>query len=138
MATQIRGIPASTGTVLLRIVSWLFKLGGLLFALMAVFMTVGNAMGMTPPAGYTSYRFPVLLLAAFAIALFGIGVLLARHSRVGGVLALAINLYPTMFILAGQRPFAWTDAVVAIVTVVVIASIWPQLTSWSLRPRQAT
>lgn len=132
MATQIQSSPSSSASLWLRIVSWFFKLSGLLLALSALAGLTGKVLRLLPSAGYPRYWFSMLEVSAFAIILFAIGILLARRSRVGALLALAIALCPLAFVIGGARPLDWSDAIVTVITLAVIASIWPQL-SWRMR-----
>ena len=110
-------------------IAWIFKLSGSLFAFMAFFALIPLVLGWTPSADNPGYAWSFLLSMAMAGALFATGVLLARRERAGGLLALALTLYPLAFVLAGQRSLTRYDVIVTVVTVAVIASIWPQLSS---------
>ena len=130
MGTQIQSSRSSSATLWLRIVSWFFKLSGLLMALSALAGLTGKVMRLLPSPAYP--WFSVLEVSAFAIILFAIGMLLARQSRVGALLALAIALFPLASVIGGRRPLDWSDAIVTVVALAVIASIWPQL-SWRMK-----
>jgi hypothetical protein len=133
MTAQTEISPSSASALLLRLVSWLFKLGGSLFVLMALFSLAPVAMRLPHNPDEPSYWVTFVIAAAFGIALIGIGMLLARRSRIGALLALVINLYPLAFVLSGERPLHWTDVVISLSTIAVIASVWPLL-SWQTRP----
>ena len=129
MATQLQESRSNTAALWLRFVSWLFKLAGSLFGVIALFLLAPIVMRHPRRESDPSYWFSFLLVSGFAIALVGIGMLLARRSRVAAILALIITLYPTAFVLSGERPLHWSDVLVSVITLTVIASIWPQL-SW--------
>ena len=129
MATQIQKTASSTPSRWLRVIAWYFKLGGFLFAFIALFALVALILDWSPSPGNPSYAVTLLLLSAMAAALLATGFLLARRLRAGALLALAVTLYPLAFVLTGRRPLSWLDIVVSVVTVAVIASIWPQLSS---------
>jgi hypothetical protein len=132
MAKEIQLSRSSPTSLWLRIVSWFFKLSGLLLALSALAGLTGKVMRLLPTAGYPSYWFSLLEVSALAIILLAIGILLARQSRVGALLALAVALCPLGFVIGGARPLDWSDAIVTLITLAVIASIWPQL-SWRMQ-----
>jgi len=111
----------------LRLIAWFYKLGGFLFFVMAVLALVAYAADVQPSTGNPSFGVTLLSLSAMSAALLLTGVLLARRSRAGAVMALILSLYPWAFVLTGQRPVHWTDVVVTVVTVAVIERIWPQL-----------
>lgn len=131
MATQIQKTASSNPSRWLPVVAWFFKLGGFLFAFIALFPLVALVLDWSPSPGNPSHAVTLLLLSAMAGALLATGFLLARRARAGALLALAVAFYPLAFVLTGQRPVSWLDIVVALVTVAVIASIWPQLSSRS-------
>jgi hypothetical protein len=113
----------------LRLIAWFFKLGGFLFAVMALLALVAFVLDQSPSPGNPSYVVMLLSFSAMAGALLLTGVLLARRARAGALMALIVTLYPLAFVLTGRRPFSWLDVIVTLVTVAVIASIWPQLSS---------
>src|SRR5690349_2448542 len=130
MGTEVEHSRFSYAGLWLRFVAWIFKLGGALFVVIGVLSLVGIMTGSAPPQDSPPQWVLLLLVLAMAVALIATGVLLARRSRVGAILGLLLTLYPTLFIFAGRRPFEWSDAIVDVITIVVIVSIWPQLTSW--------
>jgi hypothetical protein len=129
MGTHIQATFSSGPSMWLRLIAWLFKLSGFLFAVMAVLALVGFVLGVSPSSGNPSFAVTLLILSATAGALLLTGVLLARRARAGAVMALIVTLYPLAFVLTGRRPFSWVDVVVTFVTIAAIASIWPQLSS---------
>lgn len=131
MTAQIQETFSSRPSRWLRVIAWFFKLGGFLFAFMALFALVALVLDLSPLPGNPSYAVTLLLLSAMAGALLVTGFLLARRARAGALMALAVTLYPLAFVLTGRRPLSWLDIVVTVVTVAVIASIWPQLSSRS-------
>jgi hypothetical protein len=128
MATHVHESGSSTASLWLRLVAWFFKLGSALFALMALLGFAGLIVGLPENSSYSA-ALSVLILFAFAICLLAAGVLLARRSRLGAILALLLNTYPIAFVLTGVRRFEWYDVVVPLLTIAVLISIWPQL-SW--------
>ena len=135
MVTQTQTTLSTSRSIWLRVVAWLFKLGGALSALMALF-TLAFGRGWSPSAGKPSYP-TTLFLSAMAAGLLATGFLLARRARAGAFLALAITLYPLVFVATRVRPFSWLDAVGTVITVAVIASIWPELRSHQQSSRAA-
>jgi len=129
MGAQIPDALSSGASIWLRVIAWIFKLSGSLFAFVAVFALIPLMSGWTASADSPGYALSFVLSMAMAGALFATGVLLARRERAGGLLALALTLYPLAFVLAGQRPLTRYDVIVTVVTVAVIVSIWPQLSS---------
>lgn len=111
----------------LRLIAWFYKLGGFLFVVMAVLALVAYAAGAQPSSGDPSFGMTLLRLSAMSAALLLTGVLLARRSRAGAVMALILSLYPWVFVLTGQRRLSWVDVIATVATVAVIGSIWPQL-----------
>jgi uncharacterized membrane protein YhhN len=103
---------------------------------MALF-TLAFGRESSPSAGKPSYAVTLLLLSAMAAGLLATGFLLARRARAGAFLALAITLYPLAFVATGVRPFSWLDVVATVITVAVIASIWPELRSHQQSSRAA-
>jgi hypothetical protein len=129
MGAQIPDVLSSGASIWLRVIAWIFKLSGSLFAFVAFFGLIPLVLGWTASADSPGYALSFLLSMAMAGALFATGVLLARRERAGALLALVLTLYPLAFVLAGQRPLARSDVIVTVVTVAVIASIWPQLSA---------
>ena len=127
MAKEIQATVSSGPLMWLRLIAWFYKLGGFLFFVMAVLALLAYAAGVQPSSGNPSFGMTLLSLSAMSAALLLTGVLLARRSRAGAVMALILSLYPWAFVLTGQRPVHWTDVVVTVVTVAVIERIWPQL-----------
>jgi len=127
MAKEIQATVSSGPLMWLRLIAWFYKLGGFLFFVMAVLALVAYGAGVQPSSGNPSFGMTLLSLSAMSAALLLTGVLLARRSRAGAVMALILSLYPWAFVLTGQRPVHWTDVVVTVVTIAVIERIWPQL-----------
>ena len=133
MAKEMQATVSSGPLMWLRLIAWFYKLGSFLFFVMAVLALVAYAAGVQPSSGNPSFGMTLLSLSAMSAALLLTGVLLARRSRAGAVMALILSLYPWAFVLTGQRPVHWTDVVVTVVTIAVIERIWPQLS-----PRRAS
>ena len=127
MAKEMQATVSSGPLMWLRLIAWFYKLGGFLFFVMAVLALVAYAAGVQPSSGDPSFGVTLLSLSAMSAALLLTGILLARRSRAGAVMALILSLYPWAFVLTGQRPVHWTDVVITVVTVTVIERIWPQL-----------
>lgn len=113
----------------LRLIAWFFKLGGLLFALGALFALAGLILDLPSAPGNPSHALTLFVLSSVAGALLTTGFLLAKRARAGAFMALGLALYPWAFVLAGVRTFSWLDIIYTVVTSAVIASIWPQLSS---------
>ena len=133
MAKEIQATVSSGPLMWLRLIAWFYKLGGFLFFVMAVLALMPYAAGVQGSSGNPSFGMTFLSLSAMSAALLLTGILLARRSRAGAVMALILSLYPWAFVLTGQRPVHWTDVVITVVTVTVIERIWPQLS-----PRRAS
>jgi hypothetical protein len=129
MATHIQDPLSSGRSIWLRVIAWFFKLGGSLFALMALFSLVALVFDWPASAGHPSNAVMLLLFSVMAGALIATGVLLARRARAGALLAVILSLYPFAFVLIGSRPLSWLDIASSLITVAVIASIWPELSS---------
>ena len=133
MAKEIQATVSSGPLMWLRLIAWFYKLGGFLFFVMAVLALMPYAAGVQALSGNPSFGMTFLSLSAMSAALLLTGILLARRSRAGAVMALILSLYPWAVVLTGQRPVHWTDVVVTVVTIAVIERIWPQLS-----PRRAS
>ena len=133
MAKEIQAAVSSGPLMWLRLIAWFYKLGGFLFFVMAVLALQAYRAGVRPSSGHPWLGVTLLRLSAMSAALLLTGVLLARRSRAGAVMALILSLYPWGLVLTGQRPVHWTDVVVTVVTIAVIERIWPQLS-----PRRAS
>ena len=134
MATQIPDTVSSGRLIWLRVIAWFFKLGGFLFALMALSTLVALGFDAPASAAEPSSGVMLLLFCVMAGALIATGILLARRARAGAILAVILSLYPLVFVLIGKRPLSWLDIASSVITVAVIASIWPELSS----PRKLT
>ena len=73
------------------------------------------------------YPQALLIVSAASVLTFATGILLARRSRIGGVLGLALTLYPFAFALWGRSVVTLLDAGVAAVTVVALILVWREL-----------
>ena len=124
----IRFAPVSRGpSTRLRLAAGYFTLSGAVtLALLAI--ALGSA-ALGPPAAAALLRAhplaPVLRLAS-ALLLLWTGRLLARGSRRGGALAVALLVPPLVAALAGQ-PVPTSSLVVGVVGVLVVLSVWRDL-----------
>jgi hypothetical protein len=118
---------------LLKVTAWYFKLGGILFAFMAVSGLVSGA-ALHWPSSTEGMPYPqaMLIVSAAAVALLATGILLARRSRIGGVLALGLTLYPFAFAIWDRRSVTLLELGIAAVTVVALLLIWREL-EWPRR-----
>ena len=115
-------------STLLRIIAWYFKLGGIVFAFMAISGLIsGVALQWTSSPGGLSYPLALIIVSAMSIALLTTGVLLARRSRIGGLLGLGLTLYPFAFAISERRSVPLLDFVVAGVTVIALLIVWREL-----------
>jgi hypothetical protein len=69
----------------------------------------------------------LLVLSAATVALFATGILLARRSRIGGLLGLGLTLYPFAFAIWDRRRVPLLEVGIAAVTVVAVLLIWREL-----------
>ena len=114
-------------SMLLRIIAWSFKLGGIVFAFMtASGLISGVALHWPSSPDGLSYPLALISVSAMSIALLATGILLARRSRVGGLLGLGLTLYPFAFAIGERRSVASLDLGVAGLTVVALI-VWREL-----------
>jgi hypothetical protein len=115
-------------STLLRITAWYFKLGGIVFAFMAVSGLIsGVALQWPSSADGLSYPLALISIFAMSVALLATGVLLARRSRIGGLLGLGLTLYPFAFAISERRSVPLLELGVAGVTVVALLIVWREL-----------
>ena len=78
----------------------------------------------------------MLIVSAASVALLATGILLARRSRIGGVLALGLTLYPFAFTIWGRRSVTLLELGIAAVTVAAVLLVWREL-EWPRDSRSA-
>jgi hypothetical protein len=120
-------------STLLRVTAWYFKLGGVFFAVVTVSGLVSGIVLHFPSTEGMAYPVAMLVVLAASVALLATGVLLARGSRIGGVMALVLTLYPFAFVMWNRRTVSPLELAIAAVTVVAVLLIWREL-EW---PRNA-
>ena len=113
-------------SIWLRLVAFYFKVGGVIFAVIAVLGLVsGFALDWAPG---TTQAMPmpltVAIVCAMAVALLATGILLARRLRAGAVLGLVLTLYPSAFALVQRRTMAWLELALIVVPTIVLVSVW--------------
>ena len=69
----------------------------------------------------------LISVSAMSIALLATGILLARRSRIGGLLGLGLTLYPFAFAIGERRSVASLELGVAGLTVVALLIVWGEL-----------
>lgn len=125
MKPEDRFAPLSTAPSLLIVVAaWNFMLSGVANGLLAI-MLIGGAKGTTLNLGVLAAAVGLRLAAAGG--LFWTGLLLKRGERRGGWLALAFTLLPVLPLLLGA-PADWVTILWTVVSLLVLASIWNDLT----------
>ena len=113
---------------LLRVTTWYFKLGGILFAFVAVSGLIsGIVLHLPSSTEGMPYAQAMLIVSAASVALLATGILLARRSRIGGVLALGLTLYPFAFTIWGRRSVTLLELGIAAVTVAAVLLVWREL-----------
>jgi hypothetical protein len=113
---------------LLRVTAWYFKLGGILFAFMAISGLVGGIALQWPSSTEGMPYLPAMLIVSVgSVALLATGTLLARRSRIGGVLALVLTLYPFAFAIWDRKSVTLLEIGIAAVTLVAVLLIWREL-----------
>ncbi len=121
-------VKTNGSSIWLRIVAWYFKLGGILFVVIAALgLTSGLALRWSPVTDGMSYPLALAIISAMAVGLLATGILLARRLRAGAVLGLVFTLYPLAFALIQRRSAAWLDLGIMAVTVIVLLSVWREL-----------
>jgi hypothetical protein len=116
-------------SIWLRLVAYYFKIGGVIFAVIAVLGLVsGFALDWAPG---TTQAMPmplaVAIVCAMAFALLAAGILLARRLRAGAVLGLVLTLYPVAFALVQRRTMTWLELALIVVPTIVLVSVWREL-----------
>ena len=136
MPFHLRLTEGGFGSIRLMFVSWLFKVGGIIFGITTITVLIALVLGMSTPNGPKLQLAALLILAVMAVALFSAGQILARHQRRGAVLALALTLYP--FVLAPLTGAAMNriDIAVTAVTAILVLSVWREL-AWRRYPTTA-
>ena len=113
---------------LLRVIAWYFKLGGIIFAFVAVSGLIGGvALHWPASTSNMPYRQALLIVSAASVSLFVTGILLARRLRIGGILGFGLTLYPFAFDIWNRRLPTPVDLAVAAVTVVALLLVWREL-----------
>jgi hypothetical protein len=136
MPFHLRLTEGGFGSIRLMFVSWLFKVGGIIFGITTIAVLIALVLGISTPNGPKLQLAALLIVAAMAVALFSAGQMLARHQRRGAVLGLALTLYP--FVLAPLTGAAMNriDIAVTAVTAILVLSVWRELT-WRRNPTTA-
>ena len=110
-------------SIWLRLVAFYFKIGGVIFAVIAVLGLVsGFALDWAPG---TTQAMPmpltVAIVCAMAVSLLATGILLARRLRAGAVLGLVLTLYPSAFALVQRRTMDCRGGIIAVPTIVLLS-----------------
>jgi hypothetical protein len=114
--------------MLLKILAWVHKLGGMVFAFIAVSGLVsGAALNWPWLAGGLSYPLAIIVFSATSVVLLATGFLLARRSRIGGILALILALYPFAFAIAERRSVSLAELLIEGLTIVALLVVWREL-----------
>jgi hypothetical protein len=117
-------------------VSWLFKVGGIVFGITCITVLITLVLGLSAPSGPKLQLADLLILAAMAVALFTAGQMMAWHQRRGGVLGLALTLYPFVLAPLTGASMDRIDIAVTAVTAILVLSVWRELT-WRSNPTTA-
>ena len=133
MPLRLRLAKGGFGSIRLMFVSWLFKVGGIIFGIMTISILVALVMGVNIPNASGLELAAPLILAAMTIALFSAGQMMAHHQRRGAVLALALTLYPFVFAPLTHASMGQLDIVLSGVIVILVLSVWREL-SWRRSP----
>ncbi len=118
------------GSFRLMFVSWWFKLGGIIFAIITLTAISAFVVGSSISDGPRPQRLAIFILAAMTIALYITGQMLAHHQRQGAVFGLVLTLYPFLFTPFTHAPLDRIDIAISAVTVILLISVWREL-SWS-------
>lgn len=118
------------GSFRLMFVSWWFKVGGIIFAFITLTALSAFIVGSSISDGPRPQRLAIFILAAMTIALYAAGQMLAHHQKSGAVLGLALTLYPFTFPAFTHAPLDRIDTAVSAVTVILLISVWREL-SWN-------
>jgi hypothetical protein len=116
------------GSLRLMFVSWLFKVGGIIFGFVTLTALVAFVVGSSISDGPRPQIIGIFILAAMAIALYTAGHMLAHHQRRGAILGLALTLYPFVFAPFTNAAMDGIDIAVSAVTVILLLSVWGELT----------
>jgi len=124
MTTKIK--PPS---ILLRLVAFYFKAGGVLFFIIAALgLFSGLALNWAPTTNQEMpYTFAMGIVLVMALALLVTGILLGRRLRAGAVLGLVLTLYPLVLSPIQHRSLGWPELVLTGVTTIVLLSVWREL-----------
>jgi signal transduction histidine kinase len=116
------------GSIRLMFVSWWFKIGGIIFALITLSGIAAFVVGTSISDGPRPQTAALFIVAGMTIALYATGRMLAHHDRRGAVLGLVLTLYPFVFAPFTNAPMDSIDIAVSAVTVILLLSVWPELT----------
>jgi hypothetical protein len=136
MPLHLRLAKGGFGSIRLMFVSWLFKVGGILFGMITIMVLVALVLGVGIPNASGLERAAPLILGAMTIALFSAGQMMAHRRRRGAVLGLALTLYPFVFAPLTNASMDQLDIVVSGVIVILLLSVWRELT-WRRNPATA-
>ena len=116
-------------SIWLRLVAFYFKMGGVIFAVIAVLGLVSGFALDWAPGTTQGMPFPLamVIVSTVAISLLATGILLGRRLRAGAVLGLVLTLYPLAFALIQRRSMAWLELGFIAVTTIVLIRVWREL-----------
>jgi hypothetical protein len=115
-------------------VAWLFKLGGIIFGIMAVTVLIVLLLGLDTPDGPKVQIATLLIVTAMGVALFAAGRMMAHHDRRGAIIGLALTLYPVILAPFTDASMDRFDMVVTAVIALLVLSVWRDL-AWHGTPR---
>ena len=116
-------------SIWLRLVTFYFKAGGVLFVIIAALGFFSGLALDWAPGTTQGMSFPLLMaiIGAMAVSLLVTGILLGRRLRAGAVLGLVLTLYPLAFALIQRRAMGWLELGFTAVTAIVLLRVWREL-----------
>jgi hypothetical protein len=117
------------GSLRLMFLSWLFKVGAIIFGIVTLTALSAFVVGSSISDGPRPQTTAIFILAAMTIALYATGRMLAHHERRGAIVGLALTLYPFVFAPFTNAALDRIDIAVSAVTVILLLSVWPELKS---------
>jgi hypothetical protein len=116
------------GSIRLMFVSWWFKVGGIIFAVVTLTMLVATLVSSVSD-GPRPEPLAIVIVGAMTIALLAAGRMLAHHQRRGAVLGLLLTLQPFCLPPFTSAAIDPVDIAISAVTVILLISVWGEL-SW--------
>ena len=127
MPLHLRLPAGGFGSIRLMFVAWLFKLGGIIFGIMAATVLIVLLLGLDTPDGPKVQIATLLIVTAMGVALFAAGRMMAHHDRRGAIIGLGLTLYPVILAPLTDASMDRFDMVVTAVIALLILSVWRDL-----------